>query len=410
MRVLGIRCLAASQGCIGTGIELIVFFWQTVLGLTKFQFPTNNAGVPLTWNLQPGAKASQLFQAFSSDLQRSLVQENVTFHSHSNGVLLSSFMSSAKMTDFWHLVSTSQDLLGKEFVSTLEAKHYPITATQWHPEKPAYEFVGIEGLRVPHTEKAIAIGAVMARDFVARAKLNPHRFESIAAEEAALIDKRGITYDPTRFFSSVYLTGLAGMSTYHGTHGAQWLQDSQGEPIGIPKLEWLPMSIEVEMLECPSVYSPSSELLYSETLEMRNQSTVAEWVQSTSAPVRRILQSVPASQTLSQHPGRLANLRSLHVKSGHDAEGLLDQWNWEAEKSGKGELELTSPKEMSEEEVNFAINVSSYLIGSFYGFQYSSLQAHVDGRCLLSEDRLLGLLLLWEKYHDAPGLLLRNSN
>jgi len=51
--------------------------------------------------------------------------------------------------------------------------------------------------------------------------------------------------------------------------------------------------------------------------------------------------------------------------------------------------------------VKFAINVSKRLVGKFTGVEYSSLQSHVEARCLLSEDRVVGLLLLWEKYHDA---------
>ena len=37
---------------------------------------------------------------------------------------------------------------GSEYISTIEAKNYPFFGTQWHPEKPPYEF---SLTAIPHT-------------------------------------------------------------------------------------------------------------------------------------------------------------------------------------------------------------------------------------------------------------------
>jgi len=106
------------------------------------------------------------------------------------------------------------------------------------------------------------------------------------------------------------------------------------------------------------------------------------------------------SDSLQHRPMRAERLRSLYIKANHDDEGSLDKWNWEAEKTGRGLLELSSPSELTEDEMKFAINISKTFVGKFTGVQYSSFQSHVEARCLLEEDRVLGLLLLWEKYQE----------
>jgi hypothetical protein len=94
-------------------------------------------------------------------------------------------------------------------------------------------------------------------------------------------------------------------------------------------------------------------------------------------------------------------LQSLNIKHGHDDKDVLDAWNLEKEKSGPNLLEVASPCDLSEDEVQFAIGMTNAFIGRHRGQQFSSSQGHVEGRCLLTDDRLTGLLLLWENYHKA---------
>lgn len=43
---------------------------------------------------------------------------------------------------------------GLEYISTAEHKQYPFTATQWHPEKPPFEF---GNKMIPHTRDAVRV-------------------------------------------------------------------------------------------------------------------------------------------------------------------------------------------------------------------------------------------------------------
>ena len=45
-----------------------------------------------------------------------------------------------EMGNFWDVLSVNTDTDGLEFISTLEAKNFPIFGTQWHPEKNPYEW------------------------------------------------------------------------------------------------------------------------------------------------------------------------------------------------------------------------------------------------------------------------------
>ena len=55
-----------------------------------------------------------------------------------------------EMDTFWDILSVNKDVNGLEFVSTIEAKNYPIFGTQFHPEKNAYEWAP-KYPGIPHT-------------------------------------------------------------------------------------------------------------------------------------------------------------------------------------------------------------------------------------------------------------------
>lgn len=73
------------------------------------------------------------------------------------------------------LLSTSKDRNGVVYVSSAEHKRYPFTATQWHPEKPPFEFGMAE---IPHTLDAVLVSQHLANVFVQNARRSSHRPES----------------------------------------------------------------------------------------------------------------------------------------------------------------------------------------------------------------------------------------
>ena len=81
------------------------------------------------------------------------------------------------MDNFWRPLSTNIDQEGLEFLSTMEANDYPIFATQFHPEKNAYEWAP-KFTELPHTKEAVNVAQYMAEFFVDVARQSTHKFES----------------------------------------------------------------------------------------------------------------------------------------------------------------------------------------------------------------------------------------
>lgn len=63
---------------------------------------------------------------------------------------------------------------GELYVSTVEGRHYPFFATQWHPEKPPYEF---SDKTIPHTRTSIDAASLTASLLIDVARLNSHSVE-----------------------------------------------------------------------------------------------------------------------------------------------------------------------------------------------------------------------------------------
>lgn len=57
-------------------------------------------------------------------------------------------------------------------LTTLWTPQYPITATQWHPEKNAFEWPSF--LHIPHSPDAVEVGQEVANFFVGEARRNAH--------------------------------------------------------------------------------------------------------------------------------------------------------------------------------------------------------------------------------------------
>lgn len=83
---------------------------------------------------------SPVFSEQDSELL-ALSERPLTENVHHYGVALSDWQHSAPLTAFFHLLSTSFDRQGREFVSSIEAREgLPVYAVQWHPERPQFEW------------------------------------------------------------------------------------------------------------------------------------------------------------------------------------------------------------------------------------------------------------------------------
>ena len=78
---------------------------------------------------------------------------NLTYNSHSFAISPDSFEQDVDMKNFWDVTSHSFMPNGTAFVSSIEAKDYPIFATQFHPEKTLSLWV--DGMNINHTWESI---------------------------------------------------------------------------------------------------------------------------------------------------------------------------------------------------------------------------------------------------------------
>lgn len=80
-------------------------------------------------------KESRIFSLYSKREKDELQKRKSSLHNHKMGLSPSKFKQSRKLCDFFNIVNISQDRNGKPFISTIEAKNYPIYGVQWHPER-----------------------------------------------------------------------------------------------------------------------------------------------------------------------------------------------------------------------------------------------------------------------------------
>uniref|UniRef100_A0A3B4FRB2 folate gamma-glutamyl hydrolase n=1 Tax=Pundamilia nyererei TaxID=303518 RepID=A0A3B4FRB2_9CICH len=120
---------------------------------------TDTKAVALPLTLTSVAPSSRLFRNFPKDLLRSLASENITANFHSWSLSI----RNAKLRRFYKILSTNSDGK-KEFISTMEANHYPFYAVQWHPEKSPFEWVDKPGMI--HSVSAVRASFYTASFFV----------------------------------------------------------------------------------------------------------------------------------------------------------------------------------------------------------------------------------------------------
>ncbi|KAM8823686.1 gamma-glutamyl hydrolase-like [Spinachia spinachia] len=162
---------------------------------------TNTSGVSLPLNFMRGAKGSRMFEGFPADLMADLVSEPLTANMHNWSVTLATHETNEQLNSFYKVLSTNTDGT-TEFVSTVEAFHYPIYGTQWHPEKNAFEW---RQSYVPHSPSAVRTSFYMAQFFVDEARKNSHTFDSEEEERQALIFNHSPVYAaPGSGFEQIY--------------------------------------------------------------------------------------------------------------------------------------------------------------------------------------------------------------
>ncbi|KAG2439450.1 hypothetical protein HXX76_004805 [Chlamydomonas incerta] len=146
-------------------------------------FDAEDAPAPLLYTAD--AKDSHLLRSLPPDVVDSLQNKPIAMENHGMGLSMTALVENPELGKFFKVLSLSLDKSGAAYISTLEGRKYPFTATQWHPEKNAYEWT--PHLHIPHTTEAIRMSQEVANFFASEARRNLHKAKNILEEDDVLI-------------------------------------------------------------------------------------------------------------------------------------------------------------------------------------------------------------------------------
>ncbi|XP_067888007.1 gamma-glutamyl hydrolase-like [Heterodontus francisci] len=170
--------------------------WGTCLGFEeltvltsgeKLLIATNTSNLPLPLKFTQDAMDSRMFKNFPRDLMQALAVEPLTANFHYWSISVKNFTRNTKLRNFYKILTTNMDNKKLVFVSTMEARNYPIYGVQWHPEKSAFEWT--KKKNIPHSLDAVEVSWYLAEFFVNEARKNWHHFSDETEEANALIYK-----------------------------------------------------------------------------------------------------------------------------------------------------------------------------------------------------------------------------
>ncbi|RMZ57383.1 hypothetical protein APUTEX25_004217 [Auxenochlorella protothecoides] len=138
------------------------------------------------------AEKSEFFSVLPHKVYENLLTKPYAMENHVNGLAWTAIAENPTLVDFFDVLTLSIDRGGRTYVSTMEAIDYPITATQWHPEKNAYEWTLDKD--IPHNPEAIVITQEVGNFFVNRARRNQHNIANHDDEVDLLIYNFDLVY------------------------------------------------------------------------------------------------------------------------------------------------------------------------------------------------------------------------
>lgn len=187
---------AAKQGdwfpihgtCLGFQTLNVIVSGDQYNLLTRF----DSENISLSLDFTSSAPTSRMFGNAPAEIMKILASQDVTMNNHHYGISTSNFAQNTRLTSFFRLLSTNVDRAGLPFVSAVEGINAPIYGTQFHPEKPMFEWM--PGTAVNHDADSIVANQYFANFLVDEARKSNHSFASLAAETAALIYNYNATY------------------------------------------------------------------------------------------------------------------------------------------------------------------------------------------------------------------------
>lgn len=169
--------------CLGFQLLHIL---EANVSFTELLVDTDSVAHASSLDFEEAANDSIMFSTMSQELRGKLSDPklNISMENHMFGLPPAHYDRWPALRDNFNLLTTSKDRNGVVYVSSAEHKRYPFTATQWHPEKPPFEFGMTE---IPHTLDAILVSQHLANQFVENARKSSHRPESPEQELSDMI-------------------------------------------------------------------------------------------------------------------------------------------------------------------------------------------------------------------------------
>jgi gamma-glutamyl hydrolase len=115
-------------------------------------------------------------------------------------VLTRTFNASKALSDYFTLAGVSHNPEGVEFVSVIQGKTWPVVGLQFHPEKNNFEYWADAN----RSRQGISASQHLANQFVDKARLSTHSFDSLEDLEASLIYHTK-TFVPASGISQIYI-------------------------------------------------------------------------------------------------------------------------------------------------------------------------------------------------------------
>eukprot|EP00095_Tigriopus_kingsejongensis_P003580 maker-scaffold140_size315649-snap-gene-2.20 protein:Tk03580 transcript:maker-scaffold140_size315649-snap-gene-2.20-mRNA-1 annotation:"AGAP007890-PA" len=156
---------------------------------------------PLHFNIQ-ALSQTKLGRSMPGDVFKILSTTAATVNFHQQCLTPENF-ENFQLDHFWQPLATNFDDQGVAFISLMEAKHFPIWGSQFHPEKLAYEWSRTRK-NIPHSSESIYATAFFARFFVDQARLNDHRFKTFALADKHLIYNYNPVFTGTQALQSPF--------------------------------------------------------------------------------------------------------------------------------------------------------------------------------------------------------------
>ena len=186
--------------CMGAEAVMDVFASKAILT----SFDAENLPLPLTFTSQ--ANASRLFNSSrygqrAVDIQHSLATLPISMNNHEKGVSPAAFAADTKLPSLFLLLATSMDRQGKEFVAVAEGRDWPVFVTQFHPEKPVFEWWLKED--IPHVGEAVAATQYLMQVFMDHVRLSTRVWPEGAANRQLIYSHTAIFLDGE--FEQVYV-------------------------------------------------------------------------------------------------------------------------------------------------------------------------------------------------------------